>query len=227
MENHNFQWVNPYKWSYSIAMLNYQRVPLKTLVKGMSKDSTTRPQPKAGTLAFYVRYRYMFAMVINIHHNLTRLHIAYSRFPLWDESPHHIYHVLTMSHLLILWLFPPFPHWKGGFKKCQNALLSQAATRKVLLQGGYAKFNEFVPCCQGALQDGPVQLGQIKWVDRYLLRSKTWCRHLPNEENTAKKTIDPHNIYICMYPIHVKANRPFRMPDRLAETKEHLPDVFF
>ena len=29
-----------------------------------------------------------------------------------------------------------------------------------------------------------------------------------------------------MYPIHVKANRPFRMPDRLAETKEHLPDVF-
>ena len=102
MENHHFQWVNPYKWSYSIAMLNYQRVPLKTLVKGRSKDSTTRPQPKAGTLAFYVRY--LFAMVINIHHNLIRLHITYSRFRVWDESPHQIYHVWTMSHLLITYM---------------------------------------------------------------------------------------------------------------------------
>ena len=30
-----------------------------------------------------------------------------------------------------------------------------------------------------------------------------------------------------MSPIHVKANRPFRMPDRLAETKGHLPDVCY
>ena len=26
MENHNFQWENHYKWPFSIAMLNYQRV---------------------------------------------------------------------------------------------------------------------------------------------------------------------------------------------------------
>ena len=140
-------------------------VPLKTLVKGMSKDSTTRPQPKAGTLAFYVRYRYMFAMVINIHHNLTRLHIAYSRFPLWDESPHHIYHVLTMSHLLILWLFPPFPHWKGGFKKCQNALLSQAATRKVLLQGAMPSSMNLCLAVKGPSKMAPFNWGRSSgWI---------------------------------------------------------------
>jgi hypothetical protein len=26
MENHHFQWENHYKWPFSIAMLNYQRV---------------------------------------------------------------------------------------------------------------------------------------------------------------------------------------------------------
>ena len=39
MENHHFQWENQHKWSFSIAMLNYQRVvhiwmfiPLKMLI---------------------------------------------------------------------------------------------------------------------------------------------------------------------------------------------------